>query len=165
MGTQYDDYRNAMHLRIQPSPFDRLVSWLLQLMPLAFYPTLRSRLPEWFLPPQFVLKRPTVGWDEEFDNEKHIYRTLAPLQGKVIPICYGEAQCTATETMGTRALVLSDVGGVCLSEDAAKGFDVEQLEAMLSEPFRALAELKGLARRLQIGQLSPRWGQDHHHRF
>ncbi|KAG7286747.1 hypothetical protein NEMBOFW57_009061 [Staphylotrichum longicolle] len=116
-----------MRLQIQPSLFDRLISWLLQ---------------QWFLPPQIVLKRQKINWDEEFDNEKHIYATLAPLQGKVIPICYGEAQCAATGTTGTRALVLSDVGGVCLSEDAAKGFDVAQLEAMLEEFFRALAELK-----------------------
>ncbi|KAL2262683.1 hypothetical protein VTK26DRAFT_436 [Humicola hyalothermophila] len=41
-------------------------------------------------------------------------RQLAPVQGQVVPVCYGEASCAATEDTGPRALVLSDIGGIGL---------------------------------------------------
>jgi hypothetical protein len=100
-----------------------------------------TRWPEWFLPPKIVLKRQKVGWDEEFDNEKAIYQRLSPLQGTVVPVCYGEAVCPATETTTSRALVLSDVGGIGLYEDAAGGMETEHVEAMLVESLQALANL------------------------
>jgi hypothetical protein len=131
-----------MHLQIVPTAFDRVVTWMLHLLPVAVCAMVKSRCPEWFLPPRIVLKRQKKGWDEEFDNEKAIYKTLTPVQGSAVPICYGEAACAETETTGTRALVLSDIGGVSLHEDAARGLEVAQLEKMLSEPFRALASLK-----------------------
>lgn len=109
---------------------------------MALWAIIKSWFPEWFLPSRIVLKRQKKDWDDEFDNEKAIYQTLAPVQGKAVPVCYGEAECTETETTGKRALVLSDIGGVSLHEDDARGLDVAELEGMLSEPFRALAVLK-----------------------
>ncbi|GAB1318830.1 hypothetical protein MFIFM68171_09040 [Madurella fahalii] len=142
LGTLCGHHRNVVHLQILPTAFDRLVFWLLQLLPVALCIIIQSWFPEWFLPSRIVLKRQKKGGDDELDNEKAIYQALAPVQGKVVPVCYGEAECTETEMTGTRALVLSDVEGVSLHEDDARGLDVAQLEGMLSEPFRALAELK-----------------------
>ena len=98
--------------------------------------------PEWFLPLRIVLKRQKEGWEDEFDNEKSIYEALTPIQGKVVPVCYGEAECPETDMTGTRALVLSDVGGVSLHEDGAAGLTVQQVEAMLSESFSGLSNLQ-----------------------
>ena len=57
-----------------------------------------------------ILKVQKSGWDEEFDTEKAAYEKLKRLQGRVIPICYGQAQYE-----GTRALILSDIGGACIA--------------------------------------------------
>lgn len=91
-----------------------------------------------------MLKRQKAGWDDEFDNEKAIYQRLAPVQGTVVPVCYGEASCPATDNdtdTRPRALVLSDVGGIGLNEDAAGGLDTDHVEAMLLEALRTLTYL------------------------
>ncbi|ODA83597.1 hypothetical protein RJ55_02112 [Drechmeria coniospora] len=46
------------------------------------------------------------GWDEEFDTEKTAHEKITPLQGIVVPVCYGELQYE-----GARSLLLSDIGG------------------------------------------------------
>ncbi|KXX77344.1 hypothetical protein MMYC01_205568 [Madurella mycetomatis] len=142
VGKLCDHHRNVVYLQIIPTTFDRLLFWLLQLVPVALCAIIKSWFPESFLPSRIVLKRQKKDWDDEFDNEKAIYQTLAPVQGKAVPVCYGEVECTETETTGKRALVLSDIGGVSLHEDDARGLEVAELEGMLSKPFRALAELK-----------------------
>lgn len=101
--------------------------------------SLRSWWPEWVLPPEIVLKRQKIGWEEEFDNEIAIYRRLAPVQGTIVPVCYGEAVCSATDTTGTRALVLSDIGGVDLNE--AGGLGTYRVKSMLTDSLLALANL------------------------
>jgi predicted Ser/Thr protein kinase len=111
-------------------------------LPIALSNIVKDSYPEWFLPARIVLKRQKRGWEEEFDNEKAIYQALAPIQGKVVPVCYGEAQCSETETTGPRALVLSDIGGVSLSDSAAQGLGISELEKMLEESFRALSGCK-----------------------
>lgn len=121
---------------------NRLSVWLLQLLPSTIYTRAKVWFSEWFLLELVVLQRQKKNWEEEFDNEKNIYRILAPVQGVHVPMCYGEARCPATETTGTRALVLSDVGGISLDEDGAKGFSVEEFETLLREPIRAIAELR-----------------------
>lgn len=73
--------------------------------------------------------------------EVAIYKRLAPLQGTVVTICYGEVVCPATEATGTRALAFSDVGGVSLNEDAAGRLEPEHVENMLMEAQRALTDL------------------------
>lgn len=70
----------------------------------------QSCFPEWALPGQLVLKKQKDGWDEEFETEKAMYAKLAPLQDVVIPRCFGQLRYE-----GTRALLLSDIGGVCLA--------------------------------------------------
>lgn len=47
----------------------------------------------------------------------------------------------ATEAAGTRALVLSDVGGIGLYEDAAGGRQTEDIEGMLLHSLRTLTKL------------------------
>ncbi|KAM3428227.1 hypothetical protein MY4824_008967 [Beauveria thailandica] len=75
---------------------------------LAFLPV------AWSLPTTIVVKKLKPNSDNEFTNELRMYEKLKSLQGKQIPVCYGEAYCD-----GTRALVLEDVGGVSLYHRSA----------------------------------------------
>jgi hypothetical protein len=118
---------------------DRLACLLFLVLALVLGNTLKSRYPEWFLPRRIVLKRQKFGWDDHFDNEKAIYRALTSIQGRVVPVCYGEARCAETNDTGPRTLVLSDVGGVTLKDGAARGLVGGDLERMLGDAFRALS--------------------------
>ncbi|KAL8369800.1 hypothetical protein RB595_000237 [Gaeumannomyces hyphopodioides] len=84
--------------------------WLASVLPRLPQPVqrvARAWFPGWFLPTRIVLKKLKSGWDEEFDNEVANYRRLKELQGRVVPIFYGEGKCE-----GTRCLLLSEVDGV-----------------------------------------------------
>ncbi|KAK3317209.1 hypothetical protein B0T19DRAFT_287455 [Cercophora scortea] len=140
-GTICDHHPNVVHCRVLPNSLLDRVLWLLRFLPTPLRACVQSRWPERILPPNIVLKRQKIDWVDEFDNELAIYRRLAPLQGTVIPVCYGEAKCPATESTGTRALVLSDVGGIGLDEPAAGGLETEHVESMLMESLQALTSL------------------------
>jgi hypothetical protein len=127
-------------LRIRPGMFDPVLSLLDRLLSTTWRDWLESRRPEFSLPPRVVMKREKLGWSEEYDNEKSIHRLLTPIQGAVVPRLYGEVMCPPTRRAGTRALIISDVGGVPLCR--SPGLDVQQLEAMLCQAFQALAVLK-----------------------
>ncbi|KAK0750124.1 hypothetical protein B0T18DRAFT_322209 [Schizothecium vesticola] len=133
-------HRNVAFLSISPGRLDRLLSFL-RFLPAPLRAIVQSRWPEWFLPPKIVLKRQKLGWDEEFDNEKSIYQRLAPLQGTVVPVFYGEASCPATEDTGTRALVFSHVDGIGLYEEAAGGMEREEVRSMLMASLLAMSSL------------------------
>ncbi len=80
---------------------------LVSLLPLVTQRMARTTWPAYFLPDVVVVKKLKPGWVDEFQNEQKMYKKLEPLQGHVIPIFYGEAQCE-----GTRALILSEVQGL-----------------------------------------------------
>lgn len=58
-----------------------------------------------------MLTRQKEGWHDEPNNEQDIYQALAPLQKTVVPISYGEAKFTRTETTRTRALEVLPMWG------------------------------------------------------
>jgi tRNA A-37 threonylcarbamoyl transferase component Bud32 len=72
---------------------------------------LRSTYQEWFLPARIVLKREMDDHPRSFDMERAVYERLRPLQGRVVPRLLGQI-----EYDGGRALVLDDIGGVCLAD-------------------------------------------------
>lgn len=84
----------------------RLVAFLSKL-PGSVQTFINKTWPGWFLPKTVVMKKLKRDWDDEFDAEKEAYARLKPLQGDLIPIFYGVAECE-----GTRAFVLSEVDGV-----------------------------------------------------
>lgn len=92
-----------------------------------------TRFPEWNLPSRLVLKKYKEGWDEEFDQEKATYESVKPLQGIVLPHYYGELRYE-----GTRALLLSDIGGDNLTTPQASVFQEAELFRMLRAAFLAL---------------------------
>jgi len=87
------------------------------------------------------MRREKINWAEGFDAEKEIYQRLALIQGIYVPKCYGEVECQKTKTNGGRALILSDVGGIQLNDEAAGRLELDQLEDMLWPAIRAVTKL------------------------
>ena len=113
---------------------------VLSLLPACARSWAELHFPEWFLPDRIVLKTCRTGDDiddevaaELFDTELKAYNRLRPLQGIVVPRCFGVAWYK-----DTRALVLADVGGHSLATPEAGTLTLEQLSAMLQECYRAL---------------------------
>lgn len=75
-----------------------------------------------------MVKKLKPDWDKEFNREQQCYKRLQPLQGTRVPVYYGEAVCD-----GTRAHVLSDVGGLTLFD--ANGLDYKIVDKLLKEAY------------------------------
>ncbi|KAH6628907.1 hypothetical protein F5144DRAFT_605015 [Chaetomium tenue] len=104
-------HKHVLRLHVQPSLVQQVIQVLVHvLLPRVAQVWFQSCFHEWALPGQLVLKKQKDGWDEEFETEKATYAKLVPLQGVVIPRCFGQLRYE-----GTRALLLSDIGGVCLA--------------------------------------------------
>ncbi|KAH8649589.1 hypothetical protein BGZ61DRAFT_542266 [Ilyonectria robusta] len=101
------EHPNVLRLTILRSSFDQAVISILLALPYAIQNFARALVPGYFLPPRIVLKKTKPQRDDEFNNEVCMYERLRPVQGHLIPICYGLAWCD-----GTRALVLSKVNRV-----------------------------------------------------
>lgn len=80
------------------------------------------------------MKKQKDGWDEEFDTEKATYEKLKSLQGLVIPICYSQVQYE-----GTRALVLSDIGGSCVAEPEGAVLREQDVRPLFDQALSSLA--------------------------
>lgn len=61
------------------------------------------------------------------------YKQLQPLQGIVVPFCYGHIRYK-----GARTLILQDVGRTSLAEPPGAILEFEELSQLLQECFRAL---------------------------
>ena len=126
-----------LRLRIHHSLFDTAVGWVASLLPVFVRERIETFLPCPFLPPTIIIKKLKPTWDAEFDDEKGIYKKLASIQGRVIPVLYGEGICAD----GTRALLLSDVGDTSLHAKQVKIFDKPTLKCMLKPAVKAMLEL------------------------
>jgi hypothetical protein len=116
--------------------FDSAIRWFTGWLPSIARQCIQTIFPRPFLPPIVIIKKLKPTWDEEFDNEKRIYRKLKPLQGHAIPIFYGEGRCD-----GTRAFLLSDVGGDSLYSPPARDLSKPTIQGMLKPVLRAVLEL------------------------
>jgi hypothetical protein len=135
-GLAVDGSRNVLRLRLRPSMIAGILGAVAGLLPRAAQLWAKTRWPEWFLPQTVVLKKRKEGWDEEFENETHIYTRLRELQGVVIPVCYGLVVCGNPPVP---ALVLSDIGGHELYQPEAGAIPRDRLAKLLREAFEALA--------------------------
>ncbi|KAK3336913.1 hypothetical protein B0T19DRAFT_410940 [Cercophora scortea] len=132
-------------LHIRPSIVARVIGSCVGLLPAFAQSWIRTTaLPEWFLPDHVVVKqqRQAKEMDEEeimaehFDNEVRAYRRLKPLQGVVVPTCYGRLNY-----YGTRALLLEYLDGVSLSDPEGATLRLEELSNLLQPCYRALLAL------------------------
>lgn len=100
-------HSNVLRLLITSTAFERRITSILLHLPLCIANFARSIAPKYFLPRRVILKTLKPGWEDEFENEKVMYKRLEPLQGRVIPIFLGEA-----EYNGSPAIMLSHIDGV-----------------------------------------------------
>ncbi|EJT82369.1 hypothetical protein GGTG_02342 [Gaeumannomyces tritici R3-111a-1] len=98
---------HVSRVEIRRGPWSQWLALVLPRLPRFVQRATRAWFPGWFLPNRIVLKKLKADWDEEFDKEIATYQRLEELQGRVVPILYGEGRCD-----GTRCLLLSEVDGV-----------------------------------------------------
>lgn len=125
---------NIFRLKLCRSVFGRLMYELLPHLPAQIRTWIVTWRPEWILPPVVIIKRLKPKWEVEFEHENQIYDKLLPLQGKVIPVCYGKATYNKVPSM-----VLSDIGGTPL--DAKHDIEWKALERKIVEAYRPVLEL------------------------
>jgi RIO-like serine/threonine protein kinase len=98
----------------------------------------RTTFPEWFLPNRLVLKQQKEGEEEMimaelFDTKLKAYDRLKPLQGVVIPTCFGQLYYN-----GKRALIVEYLEGVFLSSPEGATLRLEELSTLLQPCYQAL---------------------------
>lgn len=126
-------------VRIHPSAIATLAVTLARCLPTSVRSWVEACFPEWFLPERVVLKTHKRGDVEDeiangyIDTEIEAYRRLTPVQGLLIPRCFGEARYN-----GARALVIEDVGGHSLESPEGALLTIEELAPMLQECYRGL---------------------------
>ncbi|KAM0245756.1 hypothetical protein ACHAQJ_010473 [Trichoderma viride] len=103
-------HHNVRRLEMQSYRIDKIVTAAFALCPKFTQHYLRKWFPEWYLPPNIVLKTEKLRWEREFDSEIACYTALQSLQGTYVPQYFGLAKY-----MGVRSHVLSDVGGISMS--------------------------------------------------
>ena len=133
-----DDFHQIIRLRLQPSIVQQLLRVVVNRLPLSIQTWFESSFPGWNLPPKLVIKKHKgKDWNEEFGAEKAAYTKLQPLQGVVIPKCSGELRYE-----GTSALLLSDIGGVCLATPEGSLLEVPEFRRMLFQALDALSRFR-----------------------
>ncbi|RTE68531.1 hypothetical protein BHE90_017093 [Fusarium euwallaceae] len=80
-----------------------------------------------------LLKRRGDDAPNLFDAEVMTYRHLQALQGEFIPEFHG-----VTKVAGSRAMILSDIGGVALMDDHMPSIEEDQLRHGLRKPLEAI---------------------------
>ncbi|GAB1313025.1 hypothetical protein MFIFM68171_03235 [Madurella fahalii] len=128
------EHPNVLRLCLHHSNLQLVIQTLLRWLPSPLRSWASSSFPEWFLPARIVLKKQKNGWDEEFDTEIATYEKPKYLQGLVIPICYGQVQYE-----GTLALVLPDIGGVCVAEPEGAVLREQDVRPLFDQTLSALA--------------------------
>ncbi|KAK3377678.1 hypothetical protein B0H63DRAFT_377048, partial [Podospora didyma] len=78
-------HTHVLRLRLKPSPTARLIGALVRLLPRTIQIWVKTQWPEWFLPPNVILKKRKEGWGGEYENETHMYARLRKIQRVVIP--------------------------------------------------------------------------------
>jgi hypothetical protein len=141
---------------IHRSLLSRIANWAIAHLPLPAA-ILKYSPPAWTLPSTVVVKKKKPGWDDEFEHELAIYRSLHDLQGRVIPYSFGDAWCENWRIEGEpecrdkrgdvcvcqragRAVVLSDVGRITLSSRAALDMDEVDLRNRCLRTFEVLRD-------------------------
>ncbi|KAF5620250.1 hypothetical protein F52700_11571 [Fusarium sp. NRRL 52700] len=134
---------NVLCLQIQHTLFDKVIKYLFGILSFLFHflsqeidAKLQHKFPEWFLPDKIILKSQKPNWEEEFDKELEAYHKLQRLQGTVIPRFHGTIQFNNVSSM-----ILSDVGGHCLSVPEGAVLEKEDLWLLLEQAHMAIADL------------------------
>ncbi|KAH8663751.1 hypothetical protein BGZ61DRAFT_431711 [Ilyonectria robusta] len=136
-GTFFDyEHRHVLRVTIVRSLFDRVLIAILLLLPLILQSFFKKIWPGYFLPSTVVLKKLKPDWDDEFENEKYIYKRLEYQQGRLVPVLYGEGRCDET-----RVLILSYIDGVRPFEQKPPVLRREDFKQRLEAAYQELGVL------------------------
>ncbi|OAQ95788.1 hypothetical protein LLEC1_04767 [Akanthomyces lecanii] len=124
-------HSNVLRLAIIRTPFQKYVATILNWLPRCIGQLFLWPPPEYLLPNQVVLKTRKTGWDDEFENEKAMYKRLEPLQGCILPRFLGDA-----DHGGSPAIVLSHIDSVRVYERQSSPMPVDEFERQLEAAFR-----------------------------
>lgn len=86
-----------------------------------------------------MLKVCKDGWDQEFEIEKSAYNTWKSLQGIRILRYFGELKYK-----GTKAILLSNIGGACVGEPVGALLDKEEFRRLIKDTLSDLAQFGAL---------------------
>ncbi|OIW30514.1 hypothetical protein CONLIGDRAFT_630491 [Coniochaeta ligniaria NRRL 30616] len=126
-------WHHVLRLRVHPGVLATTIRRVSNQLPTALHNLITEWFPGLFLPDTVIIKELKPDWDEEFNNEIRMYRKLKPIQDVVVPVFYGEIRVD-----GTRALLLSDVGGKPLVAVTFAEHRRNDLERMVQTALRAI---------------------------
>lgn len=73
-------YPNVLQLSINRSPFGHALAFLASRLPRFLQRTISFIWPSLLLPDRIVVKKLKRDWDEEFENERNVYKRLKALK-------------------------------------------------------------------------------------
>lgn len=127
---------NVLFITLIRPKFIECISIGLRLLPgFLLLPLQRQLPPQYYLPGRLVLKTRKPGWDDEFVNEKVMYKRLEPLQGRIIPCFLGDA-----EFNNTPSIVLSRFEGVPSNKQGLTALPAEDFKQQLEPILRAFTD-------------------------
>ncbi|QPH15605.1 hypothetical protein C2857_000049 [Epichloe festucae Fl1] len=125
---------NVFLLQVTPSIAEQRMNVAVGCLPPRLRRFFDKCFPEWSLPNRLVLKACKPKWDEEFETEKSTYAALKKLQGTRIPRYFG-----ALTYQGTKAILLSDIGGAHVGEPAGAVLDKAQFRQLMKDTLSDMA--------------------------
>ncbi|ATY60169.1 ankyrin domain [Cordyceps militaris] len=127
---------NVLFITLIRPKFIECISIGLRLLPgFLLRPLQRQLPPQYYLPGRLVLKTRKPGWDDEFVNEKAMYKRVEPLQGRIIPRFLGDA-----EFNNTPSIVLSRFEGVPSNKQGLNALPAEDFKRQLEPILRAFTD-------------------------
>lgn len=123
------EHHNVLRLDLTRTSFQKYIIRFIGYLPSCLQSIVRRRIPHYFLPNTVILKTLKPDWDDEFDNEKTMYKRLKSLQGDVIPVYLGDAIYNHTPS-----ILISYVDGVMPHEQ-------DKHSPMPAEEFQSKVEL------------------------
>ncbi|KGQ06686.1 hypothetical protein BBAD15_g7984 [Beauveria bassiana D1-5] len=129
-------HANVLYITLIRSKFMECIAAGLSLLPGFLLRILQHQLPpQFYLPGRLVLKTRKPDWDDEFINEKVMYKRLKPLQGRIMPCFLGDA-----EFNNEPSIVLSRLEGLPLYKQGPTALPAEDFERQLEVILQAFTK-------------------------
>ncbi|KAM0664898.1 hypothetical protein ACQRIU_006282 [Beauveria bassiana] len=127
---------NVQYITLIRSKFMKWVAASLSHLPGFLLGPLQQLLPpQFYLPGRLVLKSRKPDWDDEFANERVMYKRLAPLQGRIMPYFLGDAVFDDIPS-----IVLSRLEGMPSYKQGPTALPAEDFEQQLEVILRAFTK-------------------------
>lgn len=125
---------NVLRLDLQRTTFQRHLIKVIEYLPVFLQSMTRRIVPHYFLPDTLILKMLKPDWDDEFSNEKEMYKRLEPLQGRIIPSFLGDATYR-----GRPSILVSYIEGILpYEQDINSPMTMEEFRSKVEVSLREL---------------------------